>query len=221
MRHKEKDDTFLDFDGSYPEGVPHRIPRKRRYVVFSSARDCRTESIPLDSAIQDALKQMTGIEYINFYRQGAFCIEVLFSTSGYRLGGGFWTVRSEVPEAFQKGHVWTAESLEDWLYGDLVFVQMPKKIEAIQKNDNQVDPLKERNLIVGQEKYKIEKSVPLPSPNEKISYPFKQMEVGDSFFVPEEKVGSMRQCLWKNRLRLGFSFVTRKENGGVRVWRTK
>ena len=70
---------------------------------------------------------------------------------------------------------------------------------------------------MSQGKYKIEKNVPFPN----LTYPFKQMEVGDSFFVPEEKVKSMWQSLWNNRLKLGFSFVTRKEKGGVRVWRTK
>lgn len=72
----------------------------------------------------------------------------------------------------------------------------------------------------------IEKDVPLPShkPLGNYKWPFAEMGVGDSFFVPanttEEKrriqmnvMGSCRRFRDKGR------FATRRVEGGVRVWR--
>lgn len=53
-------------------------------------------------------------------------------------------------------------------------------------------------------------------------YPFRQMKIGDSFFVPELQAHKVRTAAsyfhCRNR---EFSFVTRQEKGGVRVWRVK
>jgi len=63
----------------------------------------------------------------------------------------------------------------------------------------------------------IEKEVPLPKG--KVRYPYKNMTVGDSFFV----VGGKLQVVCNNNYRagkkLGFKFIARREEGGVRVWR--
>jgi len=81
--------------------------------------------------------------------------------------------------------------------------------------------------------FKIEKNVPIPArrgggpPNK---YPWRDMEVGDSFFVPAN--GKSRNALMraltsstqsKSLARDGLKFTARTdaEANGVRVWRIK
>lgn len=78
--------------------------------------------------------------------------------------------------------------------------------------------------------YKIDKNVPVPAElrGRKAKYPFKEMEVGDSFFIP--KTETARTTLYNasatpRLVKLGFKFTmqTKTENGveGFRVWRVK
>jgi hypothetical protein len=64
----------------------------------------------------------------------------------------------------------------------------------------------------------VQKDVPVPEARKR--YPYKDMEVGDSFFV--EAGGIQNVCNQNYRMgkKLGMSFIARKEEGGVRVWRT-
>ena len=76
---------------------------------------------------------------------------------------------------------------------------------------------------------KIEKHVPLPTLREEYShYPFDEMDVGDSFYVPD--VGDGRsihrlqtQVSYMNRhaSKATGKFTTRRVDGGLRVWRFK
>lgn len=74
-------------------------------------------------------------------------------------------------------------------------------------------------------KFKIEKNVPPPAPRCYLGkYPFKDMKVGDSFFVPEgsnHNLASMRQKAYLAGKHHGMKFSTRYADGGVRVWRIK
>lgn len=66
--------------------------------------------------------------------------------------------------------------------------------------------------------YKIEKGVTVPEGKER-KYPFRAMEVGDSFFVPggdRNRVGSSATMAGKRTAR---KFMLRCVDGGVRVWR--
>lgn len=67
--------------------------------------------------------------------------------------------------------------------------------------------------------YKIEKNVPLAS---KQSYPFDQMESGDSFLIPEtdsKKIGYIRAQLNQIKRTMPNKVIsTRKEDSGLRVW---
>lgn len=69
----------------------------------------------------------------------------------------------------------------------------------------------------------IEKNVPLPPSRgctpTKAFYPWKQMEVGDSFFVTGRKQQHLSAQASVVGKKLGVKFVTRKEGDGVRVWR--
>lgn len=64
----------------------------------------------------------------------------------------------------------------------------------------------------------VEKDVPVPEARKR--YPYREMEVGDSFFV--EGGGIQNVCNQNYRMgkKLGMSFIARKEAEGVRVWRT-
>lgn len=51
-------------------------------------------------------------------------------------------------------------------------------------------------------------------------YPFAEMVAGDSAFFPDQgNNGPARSCAEKARARNGFNYVSRIENGGIRIWR--
>jgi hypothetical protein len=66
---------------------------------------------------------------------------------------------------------------------------------------------------------KVEKGIPVP---QRGKYPFKKMQVGESFFVPAN--GEPRQVV-QNRITNSWKycrpkrFVSHQVDGGVRVWR--
>lgn len=70
--------------------------------------------------------------------------------------------------------------------------------------------------------FKIDTGIPLPpratAPDR---YPFPEMDVGDSFFVPEEvlKRASVQAASLRAGKRYGCKFSTRAVEGGCRVWR--
>ena len=84
--------------------------------------------------------------------------------------------------------------------------------------------------------FKIEKGIPIPPKAERGGnsagrlgiYPWKEMEVGDSFFIPAKdrgdakiiqlRVGSAAKNQWQNHGRV---IVTRSLPGGIRVWRAE
>lgn len=76
--------------------------------------------------------------------------------------------------------------------------------------------------------YKIEKDVPLPKKGSgrPRKYPFKDMEVGDSFFAKNDKgvtpiLNRIQYLASIYGRRYKYRFATRKVNNGVRCWRTK
>lgn len=50
-------------------------------------------------------------------------------------------------------------------------------------------------------------------------YPFLEMEIGDSFFVPADLAEKVRAAATSAGRRYGKKYVTRKEGNGRRVWR--
>jgi hypothetical protein len=69
----------------------------------------------------------------------------------------------------------------------------------------------------------IESGVPLPDKHVRWKYPFDQLEVGQSFFVPNKDTTQMAAACKRAAKRLGVRFATAKaERGGqqgTRVWR--
>lgn len=70
--------------------------------------------------------------------------------------------------------------------------------------------------------FQIEKDVPMPVSRSR--YPFPQMKVGDSFFVPETHVPARLMSAaisYAKRNTLAWKFAARRIDGGVRIWRIK
>jgi hypothetical protein len=77
-------------------------------------------------------------------------------------------------------------------------------------------------------KYAIEKNIGRPLKYSYEDYPFAEMAVGDSFFVPDPMVDrKMSLCLcrianyWTRKHRNGWKFSVKSYPDGVRVWRVQ
>lgn len=71
---------------------------------------------------------------------------------------------------------------------------------------------------------KIEKDIPIPPVGgKKVKYPYKKMEVGDSFTVLAYSSGVVSSCkTWGNRQDPVVEFTSRRVNGHeLRIWRIK
>jgi hypothetical protein len=69
---------------------------------------------------------------------------------------------------------------------------------------------------------KIEKGIPIPVgfPNKRHNkYPWRTMEVGDSFLVTTGANQFTQHGRWSEIT--GYEYTTRKVEGGFRIWRTK
>lgn len=70
--------------------------------------------------------------------------------------------------------------------------------------------------------YEIERGVEMPVMKTKAKYPFRELAVGDSFFVPDEDIANnkrMHSTAYNYGKRYGMKFVARRVEGGMRVWR--
>jgi hypothetical protein len=65
----------------------------------------------------------------------------------------------------------------------------------------------------------VEKNVPIPEYHGTPKYPWSQMAVGDSFFVPGKTSKTFNAQIWHRQRLTGFKFKSRTMDGGVRVWR--
>lgn len=76
---------------------------------------------------------------------------------------------------------------------------------------------------------KIEKGIPMPEKTHsgrQGKYPFRKLEVGESFFVDGEKegwraYGAARQMNYRTFKNNGLLFEARREGKGYRIWRTR
>jgi hypothetical protein len=68
--------------------------------------------------------------------------------------------------------------------------------------------------------YEIDKDVQLSNKSRPYIYPYRDMDVGDSFFVPEGKMPTVNAANYRAFKSLGWKFSARKQDGGIRVWRT-
>ena len=70
--------------------------------------------------------------------------------------------------------------------------------------------------------YEVEKGIEIPGGGKK-KYPWDEMEVGDSFFIPGlgEVPRNIASSAPTHRKKRGEKYTTRKVEGGYRIWRTK
>jgi hypothetical protein len=75
--------------------------------------------------------------------------------------------------------------------------------------------------------YEIENNIPVPEPRSRSTYPFANMEIEDSFFVPcdLDAVRTIERRVSASAAQYGrrhsTKYVTRREDNGVRVWRVE
>lgn len=65
----------------------------------------------------------------------------------------------------------------------------------------------------------VENNVPIPKGRTTNIYPYKAMDVGDSFFIDDTDMQVVLNANWRASKRLNMKFTARKEGAGVRVWR--
>jgi len=65
----------------------------------------------------------------------------------------------------------------------------------------------------------IESGVPIPSQRPNSKYPFKDLDVGQSFFAPGANPNPIRVLASRLGRDWGRKFKTMKVSGGMRVWR--
>jgi hypothetical protein len=66
----------------------------------------------------------------------------------------------------------------------------------------------------------IEKNVPIPRRGRPATYPFQEMEIGDSFLIPEQdEIARVSRAAYMYGNRNGKTFAVRRTEAGQRVWR--
>lgn len=71
---------------------------------------------------------------------------------------------------------------------------------------------------------KIEKGIPVPEDARRrgmAKYPWGEMLLGDSFFVPKRTAKNFYPTAYIAGKRRKWKFIVRNVDGGVRVWRIK
>jgi len=67
----------------------------------------------------------------------------------------------------------------------------------------------------------VEKNIPIPPEKKRNVYPYKAMEIGESFFIPTGKIQIVCNANYRTGKQLNKKFIARKDKEGVRVWRTE
>lgn len=65
----------------------------------------------------------------------------------------------------------------------------------------------------------ITKEVPLPKERVRNVYPYKVMDIGDSFFIDNVKMQIVLNANYRAGKSLNGKFIARQEGNGIRVWR--
>lgn len=80
-------------------------------------------------------------------------------------------------------------------------------------------PPKQGGCAVTKHDFAIEKNIPVPDWRVRARYPFKDMQVGDSFLIPQGDRKKVYPAASAAGARHGKKFAVRKVDDGVRVWR--
>ena len=68
---------------------------------------------------------------------------------------------------------------------------------------------------------KIETDVPVPLSTRSRKYPFLDMQVGESIWFDEQVNGRAYRSALSTGTRHNLKFVARKEDSGIRIWRSE
>ena len=68
---------------------------------------------------------------------------------------------------------------------------------------------------------KIETDVPVPVSTRSRKYPFLDMQVGESIWFDEQVNGRAYRSALSTGTRHNLKFVARKEDSGIRIWRSE
>ena len=68
---------------------------------------------------------------------------------------------------------------------------------------------------------KIDTNVPMPESVVRNSYPYREMQVGESFLVIGVRLETMLNTNWRWGKKMNRRYVARTEGAGVRVWRVE
>jgi hypothetical protein len=68
---------------------------------------------------------------------------------------------------------------------------------------------------------KIETDIPVPVSTRSRKYPFMDMQVGESIWFDEQVNGRAYRSALSTGTRHNLKFVARKENSGIRIWRSE
>lgn len=68
-------------------------------------------------------------------------------------------------------------------------------------------------------RYEIERGIPVPPEDMPRMFPFKFMDVGDSFFVSDRPAKTVRVAATKAGKQYGHKYVVKVADSGVRCWR--
>ena len=65
----------------------------------------------------------------------------------------------------------------------------------------------------------VERGIGMPKPRVVFSYPYEDMDVGDSFTVPAEARAKVLNANYRASRRLGCRYTAKTEGEVIRVWR--
>jgi hypothetical protein len=68
---------------------------------------------------------------------------------------------------------------------------------------------------------KIETDIPVPVSTRSRKYPFLDMQVGESIWFDEQVNGRAYRSALSTGTRHNLKFVARKEDSGIRIWRSE
>ena len=69
--------------------------------------------------------------------------------------------------------------------------------------------------------FDVQANVPLPKRTKSSKYPWAQMDVFDSFLVPDGNIKSLRTTAYAAGKRMGMKFTASRDGDGVRIWRVE
>ena len=78
----------------------------------------------------------------------------------------------------------------------------------------------DRGVEMAIQEIELERGIDMPHARVVYSYPYDEMDVGDSFVVPVSARAKVLNANYRAGRRLGLRFMAKTEGDVIRVWRT-